>query len=147
MIVVSVRPRPALLLAITAIAVILFGLLTLFSARSAVAGGAAPAARSLPANPPVDANLAGLTVISRRLAPRPTRTRGVNGFQTVTIAAPAGKTVLQGFATLSGGQTGSVVIASTRTVAGRRFVVQLVFPGTQGTPGKLYVQVQLMPRR
>ena len=133
-------------LAVTAVAVVaIAGGITY--AVADIGAGAAPAPRSLPANPPVDANLAGLTVISRRLAPRPTTTRGVNGFQTVTIAAPAGKTVLQGFATLSGGQTGSVVIESTRTVAGRRFVVRLVFPGTQGTPGRLYVQVQLMPRR
>jgi hypothetical protein len=144
-IIASVRRR-RVPVAITAVVVSAFALFTVLSAAPPVAGSGAIAARSLPANPPVDANLAGLTVISKTIAPKPTTTRGFNGFQTVTIAAPAGKTVLQGFATLSGGQTGSVVIQSTKTVGGRRFVVQLVFPGTQGTPGKLYVQVQLVPR-
>ncbi len=144
MILASVRPRPVLVLAIAAIAVILYALITLFSA---LPGSAATAARSLPADPPVDAKMAGLTIINRTIAPRATTTKGFNGFQTVTVAAPAGKKVLQGFATLSGGQTGSVVIQSTRTVTAKRFVVQLIFPGSQGKPGKLYVQVQLVPRQ
>jgi hypothetical protein len=114
-------------------------------AVASAAGGAVAAASSLPAAPPTDASLAKMTVINRTISPAPTSSRGFNGYQTVTVAAPAGKTVLQGFATLSGGQTGSVVIKSTQATSAK-YVVKLVFPGEQGTPGKLHVRVQLLPK-
>jgi hypothetical protein len=100
---------------------------------------------SLPANPPTDASAAKLTVINRTVTPAPTSNRGFDGFQTYTVNAPAGKTVLQGFATLSGGQTGSVVILSTQATPAK-YVVKLKFPGEQGRPGKLHVRVQLLPK-
>jgi hypothetical protein len=109
-----------------------------------VAGGAA-AAVALPSNPPTDARAAKLTVITRTIKPAPTSNRGFNGFQTVIVRPPAGRNVLQGFATMTGGQTGSVLIRSTRTFA-NRFVVNLIFPGEQGTPGTLHVLVQTLPR-
>lgn len=113
-------------------------------AIASIAGGAVAATSSLPTNPPTDASLAKLTVINRTITPAPTSTKGFDGFQTYVVKAPAGKTVLQGFATLSGGLTGSVVITSTQTTV-RQYTVKLKFPGEQGKAGKLYVRVQLVP--
>ncbi len=139
-----VRPRLVVVLA-ALLAAGVYAVVTLVVAGPA--DGAASAAGSLPTNPPVDAKAAGLTVVNKTINPTPTSTKGFDGFQTVTVAAPAGKTVLQGFATLSGGDTGSVLIQSTKTIAGKRFVVQLIFPGSQGEPGRLHIQVQLVPQQ
>lgn len=143
----NIRPhlRPGLVVALALLAAGVYAVVTLVVAGPA--DGAASAARSLPTNPPGDAKAAGLTVVNKTVAPNPTSTKGFDGFQTVTVAAPAGKTVLQGFATLSGGDTGSVLIQSTKTIAGKRFVVQLIFPGEQGKAGTLHIQVQLLPRQ
>ena len=100
---------------------------------------------TMPAAPPSDASAAGLTVINRTITPNPTRFRGFNAFQTVTVRAPRGKAILQGFATTSRGNAGSVVITSTKATPGR-YTVELEFPGAQGTPGKLNVRLQLLPR-
>jgi hypothetical protein len=100
---------------------------------------------TMPAAPPSDASAAGLTVVNRTVAANPTRFRGFNAFQTYTYKAPSGRAVLQGFATISGGNTGSVVITSTKATP-RQFTVELEFPGEQGTPGKINVRVQLVPR-
>ena len=100
---------------------------------------------TMPAAPPTDAKAATLTVINRTISPNPTSSKGFDGFQTVTVKAPAGKEVLQGFATLSGGLTGSVIITSTQATL-KQYVVKLKFPGEQGTAGKLYVRVQLTPK-
>ena len=86
-------------------------------AIASIAGGAVAATSSLPTNPPSDASLAKMTYINKTVTPAPTSYKGFDGYQTYVVKAPAGKTVLQGFATLSGGQTGSVVIRSTQTTA------------------------------
>lgn len=114
-------------------------------AIASIAGGAVAATSSLPTNPPSDASLAKMTFINKTVTPSPTSNKGFDGYQTYVVKAPAGKTVLQGFATLSGGQTGSVVIRSTQATASQ-FAVKLVFPGEQGVPGKLHVRVQLLPK-
>jgi hypothetical protein len=103
------------------------------------------AANSLPSAPPSDAKAAKLTVISRNVKLNPTSTKGFNGYQTVTVKAPSGRTVLQGFATITGGNTGSSVIRSTQSTP-TQYVVKIVFPGTNGTPGTLHVQVQTLPK-
>jgi hypothetical protein len=124
-------------------------LLALFVGAGLVTAGAGAAATgagsSLPTTRPKDAAAANLTVVQKTFTPKPTKTVGLNGFETMTVRAPSGKRVLQGFATIAGGNTGSVLIRSTRASASA-FVVSLSFPGEQGTPGKLYVQVQLTPR-
>jgi hypothetical protein len=107
----------------------------------------AAAATSLPTTPPTDAKLAKLTTTTRTISRFNPSGRGFNGFQTITLTAPSGKQILQGFATMTGGNTGSVVIRSTQVLAGRKYVVRLVFPGSQGTPGVLHIQLQLLPRR
>ena len=115
-------------------------------AIASIAGGAfaATSSSSLPAAPPTDAKLAGMTIVNKTVTPNPTTTKGFDGYQTYVVKAPKGKVVLQGFATLSGGQNGSVVIRSTQTT-NKQFTVKLVFPGEQGVQGKLHVRVQLMP--
>jgi hypothetical protein len=99
----------------------------------------------MPAANPVDAKAAALKVITRTITPAPTSTRGFTGFRTVTIRPPARYVVLQGFATLSGGDTASVIITSTSATPAR-YRVKLRFPGEQGRPGKLHIRVQLMPK-
>ena|SRR5262245_20509780 len=118
------------------------------AALALVGGGAfaaTAAASSLPSSPPSDAKAAKLTVISRNVKLNPTSTKGFNGYQTVTVKAPSGRTVLQGFATITGGNTGSSVIRSTVSQQ-TQYVVKIVFPGTNGTPGTLHVQVQTLPK-
>jgi hypothetical protein len=119
---------------------------------AAVVGGASGAliaqgqsGSTMPAAPPTDARAAGLTYINRTITPSPTRFRGFNAFQTVRINAPRGRAILQGFATTSGGNTGSMVITSTKATPSQ-FTVELEFPGAQGNPGKLNVRVELVPR-
>jgi hypothetical protein len=132
------RPRAAravLPLAAAAIAVVV-----------AAPAAARTAADTLPAKPPIDARAAKLTVVTKTFTPAPVTTKGFTGFQTITLKAPAGKAIVQGFATLSGGNAESVIIRSTQTVGGTRFVVTLEFPGEQGSPGRLTVMLQLIPR-
>ena len=119
---------------------------------AALAAGAATAfvatgasGGSMPAANPTDARDAAMKVITRTITPKPTTTRGFTGFQTVTIRPPSQYVVLQGFATISGGDTESVIITSTSATPAR-YQVKLRFPGEQGTPGKLHVKVQLMPK-
>jgi hypothetical protein len=113
-------------------------------AIASVTGAAVAATSSLSTTPPSDARAAEMTFINRTLAPAPTSTRGFDGYQTYVVRAPAGKVILQGFATLSGGLTGSVVIRSTKATPSR-YTVKLVFPGEQGRVGRLNVRVQLLP--
>ena len=120
---------------------------------AALAAGAATAyvatgaggGSSMPAANPVDAKAAAMKVITRTISPNPTTTRGFTGFQTVTIRPPSRYVVLQGFATISGGNTESVIITSTSATPAR-YQVKLRFPGEQGKSGKLHVKVQLMPK-
>ena len=124
--------------------------LPLAAAAIAVVAAAPAAARTaadtLPAKPPIDARAAKLTVVTKTFRPAPVTTKGFTGYQTITLKAPAGKAIVQGFATLSGGNAESVLIRSTQTVGGNRFVVKLEFPGEQGSPGRLTVMLQLVPR-
>ena len=105
---------------------------------TAVVGGATSAllaqgaAGTLPAAPPTDASAPGLTVVNKTVKANPKTFKGFNAFQTY---AAGGKSVLQGFATISGGNTGSVVITGTRSTPGR-FTVDLEYPGEQGHAGQ-----------
>jgi hypothetical protein len=99
---------------------------------------------TMPAAPPTDAKAAKLSFINKTVTPQPTRTKGFDGFQTYVVKAPSGRNVLTGYATLSGGNTGSVIIKST-SVTPKQFTVQLEFPGEQGTPAKLNVRVLTVP--
>ena len=74
-----------------------------------------------------------------------TSTRGFTALQTVTITPPSGATIVQGFATISGGNTGSRLITSTKT-APAAYTIKLSEPGEQGTPGKLTFRIQVVPK-
>jgi hypothetical protein len=74
-----------------------------------------------------------------------TTARGFTAFQTVTVTPPSGTTILQGFATISGGNTGSRLIRSTST-APAAYTIRLSEPGEQGTPGKLTFRIQVVPK-
>ena len=100
---------------------------------------------SMPAANPTDAKVAAMKIITRTVTPAPTTTRRFTGFQTVTIKPPSQYVVLQGFATISGGTTESVIITSTSSTPAR-YQVKLRFPGEQGTTGRLHIKVQLMPK-
>jgi hypothetical protein len=145
--------------------------LAAFAVASAVGLGAgaatAAAPTTMPAAPPTDARAADLTafaipVAGSRIGGKaqsfryggadggvarvgPFRTTRFTGRQTVVVHPPAGRQVLQGFATISGGQTGSMIIAQTRA-AGGAYVVWLQMPGEQGRPGRLTIQVQTVPK-
>lgn len=69
-------------------------------------------------------------------------TKGYDGSQTVTVTPPSGSQIVQGFATISGGQLGAMVITSTKSTA-KAYTINLGFPGEQGTPGKLTFRIQL----
>lgn len=69
-------------------------------------------------------------------------TKGYDGSQTVTITPPSGSRIVQGFATISGGQLGAMVIKSTSSAASA-YKINLAFPGEQGTPGQLTFRIQL----
>ena len=67
---------------------------------------------------------------------------GCVGSQTLTITPPSGQTVIQGMATISGGDLGSMIITSTLT-SSKSYVIKVQYPGNQGTPGKLTFRLQL----
>ena len=69
-------------------------------------------------------------------------TKGFNGTQTVTITPPSGSTLIQGFATISGGDLGAMIIRSTQTT-GSAYKINLAFPGEQGRQGTLTFRLQL----
>ena len=72
-------------------------------------------------------------------------TKGYTGSQTVTITPPSGSQIVQGFATISGGQLGAMVIRSTQSTA-TTYKINLAYPGEQGTPGQLTFRIQLGDR-
>ena len=69
-------------------------------------------------------------------------TKGFDGTQTVTITPPSGSTLIQGFATISGGDLGAMVIKSTQSTAAS-YKINLGFPGEQGRQGTLTFRLQL----
>lgn len=69
-------------------------------------------------------------------------TKGYDGSQSVTITPPSGSRIVQGFATISGGQLGAMVIRSTSSTA-TAYKINLAYPGEQGTPGQLTFRIQL----
>jgi hypothetical protein len=72
-------------------------------------------------------------------------TKGYDGSQTVTVTPPSGSRIVQGFATISGGQLGAMVIKSTQSTS-TAYKINLAYPGEQGTPGQLTFRIQLGDR-
>jgi hypothetical protein len=123
------------------------GALASAAVLSILAASAAAAPASLPTTLPSDAAAAKVTVQSRTISKYTTTTKGENGYATVTLTPPAGKQILQGFATMTGGNATASIIQSTQVVGSSRYVVKLLFPGQQGKPGVLHVQLQLLPKQ
>lgn len=143
------------------------GLALAATATATAAAAAGAAAQSMPAGAPTDASAAGLITIQRavpaaklggaatsyfyasngggRVRIGKTTERGFTAFQTVTVTPPSGTTILQGFATISGGNTGSRLIRSTSS-APAAYTIRLSNPGEQGTPGKLTFRIQVLPK-
>ena len=71
--------------------------------------------------------------------------KGYDGSQTVTVTPPSGSRIVQGFATISGGQLGAMVIKSTQSTS-TAYKINLAYPGEQGTPGQLTFRIQLGDR-
>jgi hypothetical protein len=69
-------------------------------------------------------------------------TKGFDGTQSVTITPPSGSQIIQGFATISGGDLGSMVIKSTQSTA-KSYKINLAYPGEQGRMGTLTFRLQL----
>ena len=72
-------------------------------------------------------------------------TKGYDGSQTVTVTPPSGSRIVQGFATISGGQLGAMGIKSTQSTS-TAYKINLAYPGEQGTPGQLTFRIQLGDR-
>ena len=109
-----------------------------------MAANAAPA--SLPTTLPSDASAAKLTGKTLTITKFKLTTKGDTGYAAVTLTPPAGKQVLQGFATMTGGNATSSIVKSTQA-SSSKYVVNLVFPGEQGKPGVMHVQLQLTPKQ
>jgi hypothetical protein len=101
---------------------------------------------SLPTTPPIDAKAIRMTFLEKTFVPHPTSTKRNDGYQAITVSPQPGRHIVQGFATIAGGNATSVEIRSTQVV-GESFVIHLLFPGEQGTPGTLHVLLQLIPRQ
>jgi hypothetical protein len=71
-----------------------------------------------------------------------TSTRGFNGFETILVHAPGRRPLVSAAARIVGGDAGSVRILKTTYANHRRtYVVRVIFPGTQGIPGRLRVSL------
>jgi hypothetical protein len=84
---------------------------------------------------------AARSVTTRTLTPKVQHTVGFNGYATYAFHAPGGRRILSATARITG-RSGAVRVRRTALSRNRtRFTVQLVFPGEQGTPGKLVVRL------
>lgn len=81
-----------------------------------------------------------ILITKRTVAPKVQRTVRFTGYATYTFSAPRGRRIVSASARIVDAQAHAVRI-SRRTVArdGKRYTVNLVFPGEQGDPGKLIV--------
>lgn len=127
------RPRVArlALAAIAACAVALAGLST------GTAGASGPAARA--------SRGSRIFVKTYKVVPKVQRTVRSTGYATYVFTAPTGHRILNASARIVGARRHAVAITS-HTIGSRltRYTVKLVFPGEQGNPGKLVVQLALV---
>lgn len=80
------------------------------------------------------------TPIIRKFTPKPTSTKGFNGYQTIVVKSPKGTSPVAGFFKLTGAQRCSVVVTSARISLNQNaYELKLKFPGEQGNPGQLSV--------
>jgi len=85
---------------------------------------------------------APLRVTTVTVTPKPQRTVGFYGFATYTFSAARGRRIVAASARIAGGTAGAVRITHRAISRQRtRYTVQVVFPGEQGTPGRLVVRL------
>ena len=85
------------------------------------------------------------TPVIRTFTPKPTSTKGFNGYQRIVIKSPKGTGPIVGSFVLKGAQPSSVIVTSAQVVQKQNaYVINLKFPGEQGKTGKL--QVSLISR-
>lgn len=80
-----------------------------------------------------------------KVIPKVQRTVRSTGYATYVFKAPAGHRILSASARIVGAQRHAVAITG-RTIANQltTYTVKLVFPGEQGNPGRLVVQLLLV---
>ncbi len=80
------------------------------------------------------------TPVIRSYTPKPTTTKGFNGYETIVVKSPKGTSPVAGYFKFTGAANGSVVGPSARAdLKQNAYVLNLKFPGEQGNPGKLTV--------
>jgi hypothetical protein len=85
------------------------------------------------------------TPLIRTFTPKPTSSKGFNGYERIVVKSPKGTGPVVGSFALKGAQAGSVVVTSAGVVQSQNaYVVNLKFPGEQGKTGKL--QITLVSR-
>lgn len=87
---------------------------------------------------------AGLAIIvtTRTIQPKVRRTVGFTGYASYTFLAPRGRRIVSASARIVGGEANAIRIRGRAVSQNRtRYTVSLVFPGEQGTPGKLLVRL------
>jgi hypothetical protein len=92
----------------------------------------------------ITAPKAGLAIIvtTRTIQPKVRRTVGFTGYASYTFPAPKGRRIVSASARIVGGEAHALRIRSRAISQNRtRYTVSLVFPGEQGTPGKLVVRL------
>jgi hypothetical protein len=111
-------------------------------APSALAAGTPPA--SAPALAAQTQSKAGTAVLvtTRTVIPKIQRTSGFTGYATYSFSAPRGRRIVSASARIAGGDAHAVAIRS-RVISHKRtrYTISLIFPGEQGSPGKLIVRL------
>lgn len=126
----SLLRRPATALAVAGTLVACAPVSGALASTSSAAGIAAPKA--------------GLAIIvtTRTIQPKVRRTVGFTGYASYTFLAPNGRRIVSASARIVGGEAHALRIRSRAISQNRtRYTVSLVFPGEQGTPGKLVVRL------
>ncbi len=81
-------------------------------------------------------------ITTRTVIPRIQRTVRFKGYATYVFSAPRGRLIVSATARIAGAQAHAVAIRR-RTISRNRtrYTVNLVFPGEQGSPGRLIVRL------
>ncbi len=90
---------------------------------------------------PAQAAAARTTTITK--TPKVQRTKGFNGYATYVFTAASGRRIVSASSRIVGGTARAVRISGhSLTRNATRYTVNLVFPGEQGTPGRLVVTLR-----
>lgn len=113
-------------------------------ALAATPATAAPGPRAHSASPVIRARSAApaILITTYTVKPKVQRTVGFNGYATYTFTTKPKREIRSAGASIVGAQAHAVKITGKSISRDRkRFTVKLLFPGEQGNPGKLVVQL------